>query len=158
MKLAFRHPVHQLAISLGHTRNPNEQFFSRCQPPPIHPQTPNSGTYFSVLISQNHFPLPILIFLLSLSHEKSSFHTFLFHDLNLRSLLLQTPLCCILVLTIIFSLLHELRPLPNIDRSHQASRMDLTNLVQWSHHCSIQKFIENFKILCWVLNQKEVRC
>ena len=112
-------------------------------------------TQFSKQLSSanSHFPLNSFS-----SHSKSSFHTFLFHDLNLRSLLLQTPLCCILVLTIIFSLLHELCPLPKIDRSHQASRTDLTNPVQWSHHCSIQKFIENFKILCWVLNQKEVRC
>ena len=63
MKLAPRDFVYQYAISLDLTRNPNEQFFLWCQPPPIHPQTPNSGTYFSLVSSQSRFPLPVFIFL-----------------------------------------------------------------------------------------------
>ena len=152
MKLAPRDFVYQYAISLDLTRNPNEQLFLWCQPPLIHPQTPNSGTYFSpYLVLKAAFLCQFSSFFefFLFHHSKSSSHTFLFQDLNLRSPFLQTPPCC-LTLTIVISLLHELCPLPKTDRSYQTSRTDLMDMVWWSHHSSIQKFVENFKIFCWV--------
>ena len=151
MKLAPRGFVYQYAISLDHTRNPNEQFFygaNHLQFTLKHQTLAHTSPYLvlkATFLCQFSFFFEFFLF----DHSKSSSHTFLFHDLNLRSPFLQTPPCC-LMLTIVISLLHELCPLPKTDSSYQTSRTDLMDMVWWSHHSSIQKFIENFKILCWV--------
>lgn len=120
---------------------------------------PSSNTKFWHIIfptyPQSHFP-----HCYSLSHSKSSSHTFLFHDLNLRSYLLQTALYC-LVVTIIFYLRHELRPLPKTDPSDQASSSYSEQI--WWPRCNGAttpqfKTLLSFKSLCWALSQKEIRC
>lgn len=135
--------IHLLHISMDHTRSPNEQFYF------FHGANHLWIQYWFSILKYQNLPsiFPYLIFkttlLCQFSFSSHSFtikilsHTSLFHELNLR-LLLQIPLCCLLVLSIIFNLLRELYALPKTDRFYQASRSP--------YHCSIQTFIENYKV------------